>query len=261
MTRFTRQDYLGIGLLSFVVVALAASFAVQTAVSERDRRLERQDLDPTLPIARSTVVLVDVTDSLRVVQVEAVRQRLSEMVAFEFQRGELVTVCSVGRYDDGDMRSWYRARVPDSHVNPMVQTASRRTARVDSIFARPLREALEQALQPSTANRTGLAASIRESAELEGFDRTARVRHLLVASDLLENGPELSMYRVPLDSTLTVPPGWLRKNKADLQGVEVEVLEIPRPRISASERSAIRRFWTTYFDSCGAGSVRFRRLP
>ncbi|HSQ60390.1 MAG TPA: hypothetical protein VLT84_08155 [Acidobacteriota bacterium] len=261
MKRLGTQDRVGIALLAFVFLALVGMLALQESLRDRNRRIERADVDPTLPSTRSTLLLLDVTDPLSAVQAEAVRRRLGEMEAFEFQRGELVTLCSIGQYPDGDARSWFRARVPDRSVNALVETASRRAARVDSIFSRPLREALDQALQPSTAERTGLCAAIKEAADLEGFGPTVPSRRLVLVSDLLENAPGFSLYRVPLDSTLQALPGWLRRHAANLQGVEVEVLEVPRPNLDASERSALRAFWKAFFERSGARAVRFRRLP
>ena len=70
--------------------------------------------------------------------------------------------------------------------------------------------------------------------------------------DLEDHMCQSEMGPVPLDSTLAVPPGWLRQHRADLRGVEVEVLEIARQGLSASERSSLRVFWQHYFGACGA---------
>lgn len=261
MKRSEHQDRLGMAILALVLVALAGSLAVQAALSERNRRIEREDRDPTLTGARSTLVLLDVTDSLSSAQVDAVRERLGELEEFELRRGELLSLCSIGRYADGDVRSWFQARFPGREVNPVIETPSRRGAWVDSIFSRPLREALDQALRPSTADQTGLAASIHEATELEGFGPEVPFRRLLLTTDLMENAPGFSLYRAPLNSALKAPPGWLREHLANLRGVDVEVLEIPRLSLSASERSALRAFWREYFTACGASSVRFKRLP
>jgi hypothetical protein len=255
------QDRLGTVLFALVSLALVASLVVQAKLRERYQRIDREDRDPSLTNTCSTLVLLDVTDSLGDAQAEAVRVRLGELEEFELQFGEFVGLCSIGQYPDGDVRSWFLRRFPGRELNPLIETPSRRNAQVDSIFTRPFRAALEQALRPSTAELTGLAAAIQEAAELEGFGPEVPRRRFLLISDLLENEAGFSMYRVPLDSTLRMRPLWFHAHQADLRGAEIEVLEIPRPGLSASERSALRSFWTTYFDSCGAASVRFRRLP
>ncbi len=256
------QDRLGKVLLGSVALALVASLLVQAKLGERQRRIERADSDPALTtVVRSTLVVLDVTDALDPGQADAVRGRLGELEQFELERGELLGLCSIGRYADGDVHLWFRARVPDRTVNALIETPGRRAARVDSSFFSPLRAALDQALRPSTARRTGLAAAIREATELDGFGPGIPFRRLLLVSDLMENAPGFSLYVIPLDSTLTAPPWWLRAHRAALRGVVVEVLEVPRASLTASERSALRAFWKAYFATSGARSVHFRTLP
>jgi hypothetical protein len=261
MKRLQNQDCLGIILFALVVIALGTTFLLQARLGERHQRLDREDRDPTVAgTTRSTLILLDVTDSLNLAQAEAVRERIRMLQEFELRHGELVSVCSVGQYADGDVYSWFRSRYPGQEVNPLIETPRRIAARRDSLFSIPLQRALGGALQPATADRTALSAAIREGAELEEFGPWIPIRRLVLASDLLENASDFSLYRVPLDSSLKPPPGWLREHRANLRGVEVEVLEIPRPRLSASARSALRAFWRDYFAACGTSSVRFRRL-
>jgi hypothetical protein len=48
--------------------------------------------------------------------------------------------------------------------------------------------------------------------------------------------------------------------RADLRGVTVDVLYLSRLGESAAAGESLREFWRGYLTSCGAESVRFRKL-
>jgi hypothetical protein len=252
---------LGFALIVFVVLTGIATFVLHGRLEERSRRMDRADRDPTISgTARSTMILLDVTDPLRLDQETALGSRLQTLEEFELQRGELVGLWTVGKYEDADVRRWLCVRYPGREVNPLFETRRRLAARWDSLFSKPLRRALTAALQPARSNQSAVTASIKELCELEEFSPAISFRRLILVSDLLENTSEFSFYRAEFKPGKVLPPGWLRDHRADLRGAVVEVLEVPRPGVSVSERSALREFWRQYFTACGVSSIRFGRL-
>lgn len=262
MKDLTAKDRVGIALIAFSLLAVSATFLTLERLADRAQRMDRADRDPTVVgTSRATAILLDVSDPLSPEQAAGVDDRVRALEEFEIHRGELVSLCTVGRYVDTDVRRWFCARYPGRAANPVFETPRRIAARCDSLFSLPLERALKRALEPARSGRTALAASIRETAEFEEFVPVIPIRRLVVVSDLMENTNDLSFYRTDVRRELPPSPSWLREHRANLRGVVVEVLEVPRPGVSVAERSALRTFWREYFAACGASSVRFGELP
>jgi hypothetical protein len=261
MNQTSHQDRIGAVLIGAVVLCLAGTFLVEAHLAERHRQMEREDLDLTpTDNARSTLVIVDVTDTIGVAPAKGLVRYLEDLERFQLRRGELVSIYSAGAFIDGDVRCTFHGRFPGRDANALFETATRKSAHCDSLFSRPSRTGLEQALKPAPADQTNLAESIREAAEVEEFASGIPFRRLVIASDLLQNTRALSLYKIPLTPGLKPPPTWLRQNRANLRGVVVEVLEIARGKLRAPDRSALRSFWRAYFKASGASAVSFRML-
>ena len=261
MRDLSSQDRLGIALVAVAVLGVLATFVTLGQLADRAQRLDRADRDPTIRgTLRSTVVLLDVTDPLGSEQVTAVAKRIKALEEFELQRGELVTLCTVGRYEDTDVRRWFCTRYPGRAANPVFETPRRVAARCDSLFSRPLMKALTATFAPARSDRSAVTAAIQEVAEFEEFGRGIPFRRLILVSDLMENTGSLSFYRTPLNSGTGPASAWLEEHRAALRGASVEVLEVSRAGISVSERAALRAFWRQYFTACGATTVRFGPL-
>lgn len=261
MKDLTLQDRLGIALIAFSFLGVLATFVTLGRLAERAQRMDHADRDPTVHgTLRSTVVLLDVTDPLSPEQAAGVAARLKQLEEFELQLGELVTLCTVGRYEDTDVRRWFHARYPGRVANPLFETPRRVAARCDSLFSGPLARALTAAFGPARSNRSAVTAAIQEIAQFDAFGRGIPFRRLILVSDLMENADDLSFYRTPLRSQAAPASAWLEDHRADLRGAAIEVLEVSRPGISVSERAALRGFWRQYFTACGASTVQFGPL-
>jgi hypothetical protein len=223
--------------------------------------MDHADRDPAIRgTLRSTVVLLDVTDPLSPEEVVQVAARLKALEEFELDRGELVTLYTIGRYQDTDVRRWFCARYPGRVANPLFQTPRRVAARCDSLFSRPLATALTAAFGPAPSNRSPVSAAIQEVAEFEEFGREIPFRRLILVSDLMENTGSFSFYRAPLEQGTAPTAAWQRDHRAHLRGCLIEVLEVSRTGVSVSGRSTLRGFWRQYFTACGASAVRFGPL-
>jgi hypothetical protein len=261
VTGLGKHDRLGIVLTAVALLGILVTLATIGALERRRVERDRADRAPaSVGFLRSTLILLDLTDPLGPDDAQGLRVRLRNLVEFELAQGEVVSLYSVGQYVDSDVRRWFCRRYPGRDANALVETPRRIAARCDSLFTRPLDRELSAATASARSDRSDLAGSIREVTELQEFRPGIPHRRLILASDLLQNTPQLSFYRTP-PPTSELPAAWLREHRADLRGVVVEVLQIPRAGVPAAERSALRTFWRQYFKECGASSVRFGRLP
>lgn len=256
-----KHDRLGIILLILAVLTGLAGFLVLASLQDRARHRDEADRNPLVPgTLRSTAIVLDVTDTLTVDQARALGERMRAVEEFELQRGELVSLWTVGG-PEGELRRWFCGRFPGRSANSFTENPRHVVERCDSLFSYPFSRAFAAAITPARAARSPIAACIAEIGEIDVFSSTIRHRRLILISDLLENTRHLSLYRDGTRSLITSTEHWIRENRADLDGVDVEVLGIVRPGVSVSDRAALRRLWRRYFAASGAAGVRFGGLP
>lgn len=256
-----KHDRVGIILLVLAILMGLASFLGLASLQNRARQRDAADRNPLVTgTLRSTAIVLDVTDALTVDQAMALGERMRAVEEFELHRGELVSLWTVGG-PEGELRRWFCGRFPGRSANSFSENPRHVVERCESLFSYPFSRALAAAITPARAARSPIAACIAEIGEIDVFSSTIRYRRLILISDLLENTSHLSFYREGTRSLVASTEHWIRENRADLDGVDVEVLGIVRPGVSVSDRAALRKHWRRYFAASGASGVRFGGLP
>ncbi len=227
-------------------------------------QLRTPQLDPdTLqaigkPITGEVVVLLDVTDPLS----PGARRAFTPWLRGLEQTlvpNERVTLWVLGTGPDGILERAFDRYYPGRETDRLFHNPEESAARCDSLFSRPLREAVTKAATEPRHPRSPILEAAREITGQPEFSE-ARPRAFVLISDLTENTSTLNFYRaVPSYAAFARLPE-ARRFRADLHGVEVDVLYVARGRCATTLDSSLRDFWHDYLLACGAASVRIQRL-
>jgi len=259
MTSLTARDRLGIRLLGSCALVLLACGVIAAFVSRGNVALDTQTFcPPGQVLPAQTTILVDLTDPLPEELRQGLEARIVQIARFELQSHEFVTLWVLG-HPQGMLRCVFARRYPGSDANPLFENPRQVTARCYSLFIAPLLEALRE-LPTSGASSSPILAALGEVMETARLSECRGDRRLLLVSDLLVNTPEFSVYRDHFgtgDYQMWTPG---QVPKLDLQGVQVEVLQVSRPGRSLRADAKLRGIWREYLDVCGAQAVRFGRL-
>ena len=150
--------------------------------------------------------------------------------------------------DPGRIRTLGRAYLEPVASNDD-EAGRRQNRRVELILARraPIMESL-QALVAETPLLVEVASSTDQ-----------RDRRVVIVSDLLQNSEVVSFYRGQDWSDFEASRDFARLAR-NLDGVEVEILRLPRDEPAIRDPKVIDDFWVSYFDMQGAIRVNTRTI-
>jgi len=251
------KDRLGAGILAACAAGLLCIAAVRGCLTTTEPGGSASS--PESSIKDETVILLDGTDDLQPRQASELQIRLDRLSRNDLRAGEVVTLWLLGSSPEGRLRRLFSRRFPGRRANPILQNPRQVSARCDSLFDRPLQEAVAQAGGAGETSASPIMAAIQDLAD-ELRAGGARHRRLIVVSDGMENADGYSHYRVTPDFVAFSHTARWREVRASLQGATVEVWYVTRARDEARQGVAHRRFWEAYLKACGASRVRISRL-
>jgi hypothetical protein len=232
-----------LGALALGVVIGGFAWLFMTASA---RRVELADnLCPRMGATSQTVVLVDVSDSISAITKQDLLNRLHEAV-MQVERGGLLeirllhaaptsteTLFSICNPGDG-------ADLDSLTGNP--ELARRRW---EEGFRRPLEEALATSVSATEAATSPIMGAIQEIAvtRLSQAGIGGKTR-LIVASDMLENTEDFSMYESGADFLTWKGTPAAIKYGTDLRGATVELWIIKRASTVPSAKAG--EFWANW---------------
>jgi hypothetical protein len=209
-------------------------------------------------VTGNVTVLLDVTDPLTPKQLAAIGEWARDLDRSTLRPNERVMIWALGVHSEGGLGCIFSRYFPGRVSDPILHNPTLNAARCESLFTRPLVEAVARVASGRHVERSPILESIREISSEPEFDAQPR-RCLVVISDLQQNVPSLSFYRrVPRFSAVR-SSRYFSRVRANLSGVAVQVLYVPRGAWDVG-RSDLREFWGDYLISCGASSVSFQRL-
>lgn len=212
------------------------------------------------PIAGEIVILFDATDHPSASELASVVEWFRQFELSGLRQNERVTLWVLGTSAHGTLARRFCRCYPGRETDPVLHNPAMAAAACESLFARPLRDAIEAAGTATPSHRSPILEAIRELSVQPEFVGSSGRKRLIVVSDLEENVPGLSLYRgVPSFARFRSAP-LFRQLKSNLHGVPVDVLYLPRGVVGASLSPAITDFWREFFNECGVPSVSFRRL-
>jgi hypothetical protein len=202
-------------------------------------------------------VLLDVTDPLAPQQ----QRRLDQLLRQEVQALPVGTRVTFGLVSpDESVRAATRLRLckplQGSQASAFYQNPALVETRYRDGFIEPLHSALNDLLTAAPADSSPIMESI-QALLVDAFAELApaRPKRLIIASDLLQHSDVFSFYRGERWEDFARSPGYGRLAR-NLDGVEVTLLQLPRPASAARQDAAMLGFWRQYFEHQGADAVR-----
>ncbi len=251
------------------IVAIVVSLGVLGAIGywTKARKDEMALLDPATLCPRSgpvaeTAVLIDRTDALTEVQAGALRQRIkawaSEVPKYGsfkiYEVGKsgvvlepVVSVCNPG--DGSDASSidsnprLLRKRYDDKFEAPIDRMLTSMRIDIEAATS-PIMEAVQ-------------AISVRDFGPAVSYGP----KTLLLVTDLLQHGPEFSLYKNVPNFDAFRKSAYARSVQADLAGVHVSIHLLNRKNAAAKQTDALGEFWIHWLGDQGAIVDEFKRIP
>lgn len=211
------------------------------------------------PIAE-TAILFDLTDPMAPSQSAQLRQYLEG----EFAGAPVGTQFTMGVVSE-DAEEWGATdplcKPPsDKDVSTLTQNVSLVKRRYDERFMAPLQSNLDSMISASGAKTSPIMESLQALvADTPGFLTFPGPRRLIVVSDLLQNSDAMSFYRGEDWQSFQDSPAFQRLGRT-LDGVQVEILAVPREVRKVKDPQAIEDFWIRYFELQGANLPTLRTL-
>ncbi|MCM2254966.1 MAG: hypothetical protein NDJ94_04785, partial [Vicinamibacteria bacterium] len=193
------------------------------------------ELDCPTPAGPSSndVLLLDASDRLSDLQRDWVRGKLDRWAA-DVPRGGRARVFTLGDVNVPLERDFDRCNPGDGRSESwLTSNPDRLRKRWDEAFARPLREALP--LEDSTQPASPLVEAIQRASVNAGLEPAFEPpRRLTVVSDLMQHSPTYSMYASGCADPEATLGANTRRWSADLSGVAITLLLVPREGPSCS---------------------------
>lgn len=255
-----RRKNIFLGTLAFAFVGIVVAGGALYTLT-RPPGLDKASLCPARGPMGHYVLLVDKTDPLTFTQKEAFTITLRELVERRIPQGYLLSVFVLGE----DFKE---------SAKPLVELCNPGTGEDKSELTDNLRRLKKQYqtgfLEPLLKQSESLVASqpakyspifeMMQLVAINGF-RAHDVkgeRRLVVMSDMLQNTPQYSMYKGPVDYPSFASSTYGQKAQLELRGVEVEIQYLMNAPQLQTRRNL--KFWEDYFEKAGARIVAVRPL-
>lgn len=253
------QDRLGIALIVFVALVIAGGGAGYFYLQQTRVALDETTLCPKDGVWTLTVVLVDRTDPLTTMQGGALRKRLEEVKDSVAQYGAL-QIYSVEPIGEALLRPVVDICNPGrgADIDPAIGNPRLVEKRWQERFATPIEALLDDLMQIHEADSSPIMESIQSIAvsTLSGNAVAEISKRLIIASDMLQHTAEYSQYGGNLNFQEFRKSGYYRRVRADLRGVEVEIIYVRRNTRRAVQGKAHIQFWRDYIDDLGGTLTR-----
>jgi len=237
-----RKGILKIGV--FVALLSLAGYLYYQAITSR-QPLDSITLCPAKP-ADVTVLLVDVTDPMNLAQRQDFINQLETLVGRIPRHGKLV-ITKVDPIADRLLAPIITRCNPGSASDVSQFTGNPeqiQKARQDSFLA-PLRNAFDTLLAASGAARSPILESIQSVVltELKQPGIADVPKHLVVASDLLQNTASISFYKKLPEARELIGSQVFSRLRTDLRGVDVELWMVQRDDSRITQPRALPDLW------------------
>jgi len=249
-----------LGTLGFLLVLGIIGF-VAYYINTRPPGLDKETLCPADGPIGHFVLLVDKTDPLTFTQKEAFTVTLKELVDKRIPEGYLLSVFVLGE----DFKET---------AKPLIERCNPGSGRDKSEFTENVRQLKKQYqegfIEPLLKQSNALHATqpakfspifeMMQLVAINGFKKhdIKGERRLVVLSDMLQNTPQFSMYKGPVDYAAFALSPYGQKTQLELRGVEVELHYLMNSPQLQTKRNL--KFWEDYFDKAGARIVAVRPL-
>jgi hypothetical protein len=258
--RQRRTKELILGTLGFVLV-LGIIGGVAYYMASRQAGLDKESLCPASGPAGHYVLLVDKTDPLTFTQKEAFTVTLQQFVVKRIPEGYLLSVFVLGEDFKETAKPLIERCNPGNGQDKSEFTENVRQLKkqYEAGFLEPLLKQSDALLGTQPAKFSPIFEMMQLVA-INGFRKhdVKGPRRLVVMSDMLQNTPQFSMYKGPVDYSTFAASPYGQKTQFELRGVDVEIHYLMNSPQLQTKRNL--KFWEDYFDKAGARIVAVRPL-
>jgi hypothetical protein len=258
--RQRRNREVFLGTLAILVVLCVVGGATYFLMS-RAAGLDKQTLCPATGPTSHYVLLVDTTDPLTFTQKEAFKVTMKELIEKRVPEGGLLSVFVLGEDFKENAKPLVELCNPGNGRDKSELTSNLR--QLDKQYQERFLEPLLKQSEALVATQPAKASPIFEMMQLvaiNGFRKhdIKGERRLVVMSDMLQNTPQFSMYKGPVDYPAFATSTYGQKAQLELRGVKVEIQYLLNTPQLQTRRNM--QFWEDYFDKAGARVVAVRPL-
>lgn len=249
----SREDSLGIALITVVVVAVASVF-----VWVQIRRGERFELDgqTNCPVGEarypSTVILIDQSDPLTESQRQYLLRQMDELKR-DFDKYERVTVYLISEESARSPLPVFDRCNPGSPfgANPLTQNERRLRKAFERDFARPFDEVLLSEIPEGSTNTSPIIETLQAVMANHSLDERITSQRLVLVSDMFENVEGYSQYDDGFSFEAFSASAYSRRTSSNLVGVGVSIVYLWRDFLSPREVTDHLDFWEAYIRQNG----------
>ena len=254
-----RNDYLlGAGIFS-IILAVVVGFIYHAMT--RPKALNPETLCPAGGPQGHYVLLIDKTDPLNFTQKQAFSVVLKEFIEKKVPEGYLVSVFALGEDFKENATPLVELCNPGDGSNKSEFDANpqKLKAQYHSKFAGPMMKLSESLV----ATQSAKWSPIFEMLQLVGINGFRKQdvngeRRLIVMSDMLQNMPQFTMYKGPVEYSAFAASDYGKKAQPELTDVSVELHYLMNSPQLQTKRNL--KFWEDYFNKAGARIVAVRPL-
>lgn len=254
-----RNEFILAAVLALVVIAVIAGASYYTMT--RPKGLNPETLCSADGPQGHYVLLIDKTDPLNFTQKQAFSVVLKELIEKRVPEGYLLSVFALGEDFKETATPLVELCNPGNGAGKSEFDANPRKLRAQyqTKFAEPMLTLTESLV----ATQPAKFSPIFEMLQLVGINGYRKhgvkgERRLIIMSDMLQNTPQFTMYKGPVDYEAFASLDYGKKAQPDLSDVAVELHYLMNSPQLQTKRNL--KFWEDYFGKAGARIVAVRPL-
>lgn len=241
-----------LGTLALLVVASVVIGATYYAIA-RPKGLDPRTMCPADGPAGHYVILVDKTDPLTFIQSQAFTVVFRDVIEKRVPEGYLLSVFVLGDHFQQNAAPLVEICNPGKGVgrSELTSNLTKLRKQYENKFIEPLLGHFGDLFSPRPSDISPIFEML-QLVGLNGFQKhdVPGERRLLIVSDMLQNTPQLSMYKGPVDYAAFAPTDYAKRTQPDLRGVKVELYYLMnKPQIQTRRNL---QFWEDFFEKAGA---------
>lgn len=236
------------GIAFLVIVALYTSRALLDS--------NHIELDPITqcPIGGSpkyVAIVFDKTDAYNPIQKQFLKRFFTRLKA-ELPTGTRVALFVIKQKNENHIQPEFVVCNPGTGENASYWTANPAALhqRWQERFEKPLDKAIEEFMQPSTAESSPIFEMLQVVA-LSGYPTGAEnaEKLMIIVSDMLHHTSEWSHYRNEVEFNSLLESAYYQKIRTDLHDTEVQILYVRRDGAERLQTKRHAYFWADYLNS------------
>lgn len=261
--RYERQKHfkniIGCILMVALVLGGVAVFRKKKQIDTRAAGLDKDSFCPKVGILSVTAVVIDNTDALSPVQKASLRGQLEGVVNSVPQNGRL-DIYAVESSRNGLVKPLFSMCSPGrkEEVSEWTSNPERVAKRWRDKFYDPAILKIEASLEQSKRDSSPIMETIQSvsiSSLQDNIMSDSAQRKLVIASDMIEFGPDLNLYKGVPPVREFIKSETFRKLRGNLRRVDVSIMLFRRATAAHIQGEEFIDFWAAVLSQQGAQDV------